>query len=175
MKKDPTIYNLYNLFSGVYSIVLRKRTLKICSETDVNYGSRKKHGITFYIIFLENISRFLWYLVFNIRDNYPNVSIESLHVTSYSIATVTFVLSVTTLEIFRRNTRDLDLTFRMCQGQISICQSKGGYATSCVGNSNVCLVCHRLRDNQVQTSQCTRFNFLPWKCRSRTLTNCNRT
>ena len=37
------------------------------------------------------------------------------------------------------------------------------YATFCVGNSNVCHIGHRLRDNHVWTFQCTRFKSLTFK------------
>ena len=44
------------------------------------------------------------------------------------------------------------------------------HATSCVGNSNVCPICHCLRDNHVCTSQCIRLNLrlISLKCRLRT-------
>ena len=37
------------------------------------------------------------------------------------------------------------------------------YATSCIGNCNVCSIYHRLRDNDAWTSQCARFESLTLK------------
>ena len=44
------------------------------------------------------------------------------------------------------------------------------HVTFYIGNSNVCPICHRLRDNYVWTSQCTQFESFTFKMRSRTLT-----
>ena len=55
-----------------------------------------------------------------------NISIDNPYTTFYMMAVATFAVSVTIYEIFAVEKRmTISLTFRMCQGQMRICQSKG--------------------------------------------------
>ena len=94
-----------------------------------------------------------------------DMSMERPSATFYLLAISMFALSVTVCEIFSDKmcmTLTLTLTVRMCYGQTYTCQSNG--------NSNVCPICHCLRDNQVWTPKCSRVEFWPWKWRSRPMT-----
>ena len=65
------------------------------------------------------------------------------------VDTCNFALSVTVCEIFTvEMCMTLTLTFRMVQGHVYMAMvSWATYHFICVVNSNVCSICHRLRDN----------------------------
>ena len=59
----------------------------------------------------------------------------------------------------------LSLTFNIFQGQMPI---ERPHTTFRIGINNICSICHHLRDIQIWTSQCTQFESLTLKMRSRT-------
>ena len=60
--------------------------------------------------------------------------------------------------------------FRMGQGRCKYANRKATWNFLFVGNSYVWPICYRLRDNQVWTYECNRFEYMTLKWKSRTLT-----
>ena len=64
----------------------------------------------------------------------------------------------------------LTLTFRMERSNINRSR-KVTCDFLCVGNCNACPICHRLRDNHIWTSKCTRFESLTLKMKVKVVDN----
>ena len=77
----------------------------------------------------------------------------------YALAIAMFSLSVTVCEMYMTLTLKLEFSKVKCK----FTDRKATCHFLCVGNSYVWSNCHRLRDNHVWTSQCTRFDSLTLK------------
>ena len=91
----------------------------------------------------------------NVKCNY--VSGKAVCATFYS--ELMFALSVTVCEMLTGEMCTI-LIMTLMNGNSQIYSRKASCDFVCIGNRNVCPICHHLRDNHVRSSQCTRFESL---------------
>ena len=103
--------------------------------------------LTFTVIFASQLKLVLQ----NGTRSNVNKPIESQQVTSYVLTVAIFVLSITIYEIFTAKIcMTLTLTFTMAMVKCKYTNRKPISNFQCIGYSNNCSICHRLRDIRIK-------------------------